>query len=92
MCQHVRDRRPTCTNEADIQAPKCEVSPSSTDVDKLVPPAFATPILLQDIAIFFLPDNAQSTEIKYVEKRIIVELVDGYPKWTDYRTGLLTGR
>jgi len=47
---------------------------------------------LQNIVIFVLLDNAQSTEIKYVEKRIIVELVDGYPRWTDHMTGLLTGR
>ena len=42
----------------------------------LVPPVFAAPIPL-DIGIFMAVEENWSTERKYVEKRVIVKVVDG---------------
>ena len=52
-----------------------EISPSSANLDELVPPVFAAPIPL-DIAIFMIVEENWSTERKYVEKRVIVKVVD----------------
>jgi hypothetical protein len=52
-----------------------EISPSSADLDELVPPVFAAPIPL-DIAIFVIVEEHWPTERKYVEKRVIVKVVD----------------
>jgi hypothetical protein len=45
-------------------------------LDELVPPVFAAPIPL-DIGIFMAVEENGSTERKYVEKRVIVKVVDG---------------
>jgi len=64
---------------------RCEdqVSPSLADVDELVPPAFAGRYYpLSDKGIADREDNWEgwSIETKYVEKRIVIENVDG---WTN---------
>ena len=63
-----------------------EISPSSANLDELVPPVFAAPIPL-DIGIFMIAEENWSTQRKYVEKRVIVKVVDGCTV-----LGLLTGR
>jgi hypothetical protein len=52
-----------------------EISPSSANMDELVPPVFAAPVPL-DIAIFMVVEENWSTERKYPEKRVIVKVVD----------------
>jgi len=85
MCQHVCYRRAMRTKEVETQVKgrmNDEISPSSADLDELVPPVFAAPIPL-DIAIFIVVKEKWSTERKYVEKRVIVEVVDrpGYTRF-----------
>ena len=63
-----------------------EISPSSANLDELVPPVFAAPIPL-DIGIFMIAEENWSTQRKYVEKRVVVKVVDGCTV-----LGLLTGR
>ena len=63
-----------------------EISPSSANLNELVPPVFAAPIPL-DIGIFMIAEENWSTQRKYVEKRVIVKVVDGCTV-----LGLLTGR
>ena len=63
-----------------------EISPSSANLDEFVPPVFAAPIPL-DIGICMIAEENWSTERKYIEKRVIVKVVDGCTG-----LGLLTGR
>ncbi len=56
--------------------PKYEVSPSSANLDELVPPPFVMPIPPYNNAIFIFLEGAWTREIKYVKKGIIVEIVD----------------
>ena len=47
MCQHVGHWRAVCTKEGETEVGcrfKDEISPSSADMRKLVPPAFAVPV------------------------------------------------
>jgi len=79
MCEHICHRRATCTNEAKTEVgcrPKYEVSPSSANLHELVPPPFAMPIPPYNGAIFIFLEGTWTTEIKYVKKGIIVEIVD----------------
>ena len=81
MCQHIFYRRSTCTNEAKTEVgggPIYEVSPSSADLCGLVPPPFVAPIPVNTAAFVFF-EGTRSTEMEYIEKRIVVEDVD---KWT----------
>jgi hypothetical protein len=50
------------------------------DLGELVPPPFSAPIPLNN-AVFIFLKGTWSTEIRYVEKRIVVEDVD---KWTGW--------
>ena len=84
MCEHICYRRATCTNEAKTEVgggPKYEVSPSSANLHDLVPPPFAMPIPPYNGAIFIFLEGTWTTEIKYVKKGIIVEIVDRCPWW-----------
>jgi hypothetical protein len=58
-------------------------------LDDLVPPVFAAPIPL-DIGIFMAVEENRSTERKYVEKRVIVKVVDRCTRFlADPELGLL---
>ena len=84
MCEHICYRRATCTNEAKTEVgcrAKYEVSPSSANLHELVPPPFAMPIPPYNGAIFIFLEGTWTTEIKYVKKGIIVEIVDRCPWW-----------
>ena len=59
---------------------KDEASPSSADLCGLIPPPFVTPIPL-NIASFVFLEGAGSTEMEYIEKRIVVEDVDKCAGW-----------
>jgi hypothetical protein len=61
--------------------PEYEVSPSSANLDELVPPPFAMPISPYNGAIFVFLEGTWTREIKYVKKGIIVEIVDRCPWW-----------
>jgi hypothetical protein len=79
MCKHICHRGATCTNEAKTEVgggPKYEVSPSSANLHDLVPPPFAMPIPPYNGTIFSFREGTWTTEIKYGEKGIIVEIVD----------------
>ncbi len=95
MCQHICYGSARCTNEGETQVGCCtkdEVSPSSTGLRELVPPPFVAPIPL-NIAVFFFLKGTWSTEIKYVEKRIVVEDVDKWTGWfLEPGPGLLASR
>jgi hypothetical protein len=95
MCQHIRYGSARRTNEAETQVGCCtkdEVSPSSTGLRELVPPPFVAPIPL-NIAVCFFLKGTWSTEIKYVEKRIVVEDVDKWTGWfPEPGPGLLASR
>ena len=95
MCQHIRYGSARRTNEAETQVRCCtkdEVSPSSTGLRELVPPPFVAPIPL-NIAVCFFLKGTWSTEIKYVEKRIVVEDVDKWTGWfPEPGPGLLASR
>jgi hypothetical protein len=89
MCQHVYYGHSMHTKEAETQMQGLrndEISPSSANLNKLVPPVFAAPIPL-DICIFMIVEENRSTERKYVEKRVIIKVVDGCTG-----LGLLAGR
>jgi hypothetical protein len=97
MCEHICYGRARCTNEAEMQVgcgAKDEASPPSADLYGLIPPPFVAPIPL-NIAVFVFIKGTRSTEMEYVEKRIVVEDVD---RWTGWITdpgparGLLASR
>ena len=86
MCQHSSYRRAACTNEAKTQMgsrTEYEVSPSLANVGELVPPAFAVPFaslqVRRRLSFGDLIQESRSIEIKYVEKRVIVKVVDKCP-------------
>ena len=95
MCQHVCDGRAMRTKEVEAQVKgrrNDEISPPSANLDELVPPVFAAPIPL-DIAIFMIAEENWSTERKYVEKRVVVKVVDRCTRFfADPGLGLVTRR
>lgn len=60
--------------------PKYEASPPLANVCKLVPPAFMDQVP-PDVAIFIFFERNRSKERKYIEKRIIVKVVDRCTGW-----------
>ena len=83
MYQHVCDGRAIFTNEAKIEVgwrAKYEASPSSANMCGSIPPLFADPFPLSlhqtDNVVLLFNKRSQTIEIKDVEKRIIVKVVD----------------
>ena len=95
MCEHICYGRARCTNEAEMQVgcgAKDEASPPSADLYGLIPPPFVAPIPL-NIAVFVFIKGTRSTEMKYIEKRIVVEDVDRWTGWfPEPGPGLLASR
>lgn len=93
MRQHVRHRRSVRANETETEIRRRaddDVPPSPASVCELVPPAFADPFpALQGTKIVTLVFiyKIWPTEIKYVEKRVIVEDVNGCIVWSATGTG-----
>jgi hypothetical protein len=81
MCQHVRYGRAMCTDEAETKVgcgTEYEVSPSSANFHGLIPPAFFAPNARLSTIMFIFSKDIRSAEIKYVEKGIIVKVVNRY--------------
>jgi hypothetical protein len=79
MGQHIFHGRATCTNETKAQVGgrfEYDVSPPSANLQKPVPPVFVAPSPQPNGIAFISIKETRSTELKYIEKRIIVEVVD----------------
>ena len=70
--------------------PQYEVSPSLANLHEVIPPALTGEIRPPFNAIFVYLDKIRPAEIKYAEKRIIVEVVDRYID--DPKSSLLVSR
>jgi hypothetical protein len=84
MRQHVGHGCAVCTKKAEVEVggrPEYEVPPLSANLGELEPPALALPISLSKDAGVVVSclgiKNNGSIEIKYGEKRVIVEGEDG---------------